>query len=228
MADQIYEDGPVDAPAKYTVPGSAVIIPIAVQALLNGSGASGDFVPTLIFRSQAGHVIARVPTETTVAAGGSAEVSWFPGVKRSPTSSSGGGTWHYCRVVCGPTTPGGSIAGGFGTTMSIASFATDDPTNYVQVDATHWSIPQVPQLVCGYVTPDGGAVTTLNADVYIVALSGGSVPVGVYGQNTLKMLVSWYSYGLTRAIELQNNWHAEAMGGGTRQFDLVVTYAAVY
>ena len=88
MADQIFADGPVDAPAKYEVPGSAQIVPIAVQALLNGSGASGDYVPTLIFRSQAGHVIARVPTSTTVTAGDDAEVSWFPGVKAGGGSPS--------------------------------------------------------------------------------------------------------------------------------------------
>ena len=85
MADQIFADGPIATPASYEVPGSAAIVPIAVQALLNGAGASGDYVPTLIFRSQAGHVIARVPTSTTVTAGDDAEVSWFPGVK------SGGG-----------------------------------------------------------------------------------------------------------------------------------------
>ena len=80
MADQIFADGPIATPASYEVPGSAAIVPIAVQALLNGSGASGDYVPTLIFRSQAGHVIARVPTSTTVTAGDDAEVSWFPHV----------------------------------------------------------------------------------------------------------------------------------------------------
>jgi hypothetical protein len=91
VAEQIYADGPIAAPAKYEVPGSSEIIPIAVQALLNGSGASGDFVPTLIFRSQAGHVIARVPTATTVAAGGSAEVSWFPsGIRGGATATAGG------------------------------------------------------------------------------------------------------------------------------------------
>lgn len=89
MADQIFADGPIDAPAKYVVPGSSEIVPLAVQALLDGTNASGDFLPTLIFRSQAGHVIARVPVSTTVAAGGSAEVSWFPGVKNAPAASSG-------------------------------------------------------------------------------------------------------------------------------------------
>lgn len=88
MADQIYAPGPLATPAKYVVPGSSEIVPLAVQAVLDGTNASGDFVPTLIFRSQAGHVIARVPTSTTVVAGGSAEVSWFPGVKAAaPTGT---------------------------------------------------------------------------------------------------------------------------------------------
>jgi len=87
VADQIFADGPIATPASYEVPGSAAIVPIAVQALLNGSGASGDYVPTLIFRSQAGHVIARVPTSTTVTAGDDAEVSWFPHVAAAAGAS---------------------------------------------------------------------------------------------------------------------------------------------
>jgi hypothetical protein len=90
VADQIYADGPIATPATYEVPGSAQIVPIAVQALLNGSGASGDFVPTLIFRSQAGHVIARVPTTTTVKAGSSAEVTWAPFLRGAGAAAAAG------------------------------------------------------------------------------------------------------------------------------------------
>jgi hypothetical protein len=80
VADQIYAPGPNPAPLKYNVPGSQQMIPRACQALFNGSGASGDYVPALIFRSQAGHVISRAILGSTVTAGDDAEVSWFPRV----------------------------------------------------------------------------------------------------------------------------------------------------
>ena len=59
MPDQIYAPGPEPTPLVYDVPGSQRMIPRICFALYNGSGASGDYVPTLVYRSQAGHVIGR-------------------------------------------------------------------------------------------------------------------------------------------------------------------------
>lgn len=137
MADQIYADGPITAPAKYKVPGSSVIVPIAVQAVLDGNNASGDFVPTLIFRSQAGHVIARVPTDTTVVAGGSAEVSWFPGVKHAasaapPPASSGLVVANLYQSGFGPTYPT-SLSDVYAFDTAYAS-PSSDTTDFTVLD----------------------------------------------------------------------------------------------
>lgn len=63
----------------YEVPGSAVITPYAVSVVFDGTSASGSFLPCLTFKTITGAVIARCPAPE-LAAGGSAEVSWFPHV----------------------------------------------------------------------------------------------------------------------------------------------------
>lgn len=63
----------------YEVPGSATIEPLAVSAVFDGTGAAGSFIPCLTFKTITGAIIARCPAPE-VAAGDTAEVSWFPGV----------------------------------------------------------------------------------------------------------------------------------------------------
>jgi hypothetical protein len=87
VPEQIFTPGPNLAPVIYEVPGTDEVTPLACQALYDGSGASGDFVPTLVFRSQAGHVISRVPTSTVVTAGDSAEVTWAPFLRSASSTA---------------------------------------------------------------------------------------------------------------------------------------------
>jgi hypothetical protein len=110
VAEQIYAPGPMATPAKYVVPGSSEIVPLAVQAVLDGTNASGDFVPALIFRLQAGHVIARVPTSQVVTAGDSAEVTWAPFLRSAaaspaPPASTGLPIATLYQSGFGPTLP---------------------------------------------------------------------------------------------------------------------------
>jgi hypothetical protein len=80
MPEPIFEPGPVDTPFVYTVSGTGGIVPRVCQAVYDGSGAAGDYIPAVVFRSQAGHVISRAILQSTVTAGDDAEVSWFPHV----------------------------------------------------------------------------------------------------------------------------------------------------
>ncbi len=74
------------APASYEVPNAAEIIPKAINATFDGTGASGSFVPTVEIISDGGVVIARVPCQTTVAAGDSAECTFAPFLRASSSS----------------------------------------------------------------------------------------------------------------------------------------------
>lgn len=65
-------------PQEYTVPDAAQIMPRAVTAIVDGTAAVSSFVPTVEIVAPGGKVVARSITSSTVAAGASAEVSWFP------------------------------------------------------------------------------------------------------------------------------------------------------
>lgn len=67
------------APKDYTLPQSQEILLKAVRAEFDGTGAATSFLPALQLVSDAGDVMfTAVLTSTSVAAGGSASVSWFP------------------------------------------------------------------------------------------------------------------------------------------------------
>jgi hypothetical protein len=76
---QILASGSAGAPEAYTVPPSQEIIVKAVSCTLDGTGASGVFYPMLSIIPPGGVGAIECPMLTSVAAGESAEVSWFPG-----------------------------------------------------------------------------------------------------------------------------------------------------
>jgi hypothetical protein len=76
----------VPAPAAYEVVAPNGITPLSIVATLDGTAAA-SFVPALSLYSQDGSLLARIPTDETVAAGGSATVSWFPRVRRKKAVS---------------------------------------------------------------------------------------------------------------------------------------------
>jgi hypothetical protein len=75
--EQILVAGTAAAPLTYTVPNAIEAALLCVNATIDGTGASGQFLPTVEIVSDGGVVVARCPCFTTIAAGGSAEVSWF-------------------------------------------------------------------------------------------------------------------------------------------------------
>ena len=91
------------APASYEVPNATEIIPKAINATFDGTGASGSFVPTVEIISDGGVVVARVPCQTTVAAGGSAECTFAPFLRADSSGSLAGqqqlGVYHSNTVT---------------------------------------------------------------------------------------------------------------------------------
>lgn len=91
MADRQFNVGGVQScPADWLLPSSLQIIPKTAYASYNGTSASGSFKPCLRVRSDSGHVAYEAVSDTIVAAGGSADVTWFPwwrGVTQVPGPS---------------------------------------------------------------------------------------------------------------------------------------------
>lgn len=72
--------GTAAAPASFTIPGNGQIRPKAIFATYDGTGAAASFLPVLKVISDGGKTVGIYPTGITMAAGGSADISWFPGV----------------------------------------------------------------------------------------------------------------------------------------------------
>jgi hypothetical protein len=84
--------GIAPAPAIFTVPGNGQIRPKSIFASFDGTGAGSAFFPTLKVISDAGKTVGIYSSDTSVAAGASADVSWFPklaSAASAPPSSSG-------------------------------------------------------------------------------------------------------------------------------------------
>lgn len=105
------------APTSKTVIGQTAILPKAVNATFDGTGAATPFAPCLVITGKEGFELARIPGPT-VAAGASAKVSWFPRVGGQAQASGGidfdkdneGG---YLSVVTHNTVPFSPFVGMF-------------------------------------------------------------------------------------------------------------------
>lgn len=84
---QVLVTGTAAAPASFTVPGNGQIQPKSVFATYDGTGAAGAFQPALKVISDGGEVVGIYPCDTSVQAGGTADVSWFPHVAAQKTAS---------------------------------------------------------------------------------------------------------------------------------------------
>ena len=84
----------VTAPKDYTIPGAQQIRPLSIRASFDGSGAAGAWLPAVQILDNNGNVLStHADPNVSVAAGGSADVTWFPGVKpQSAASATGAGT----------------------------------------------------------------------------------------------------------------------------------------
>lgn len=88
--------GTADVPLAYTVPTAGEAQPLCVSAKYDGAGAAGDYVPTLIIRSDGGIIMSEVPIGETVAAGDDARVTWAPFLRGASAGFPGltsGGAW---------------------------------------------------------------------------------------------------------------------------------------
>ncbi|HVE35374.1 MAG TPA: hypothetical protein VNC18_17545 [Gemmatimonadaceae bacterium] len=74
----IFTDNPGSFPASYRLPPGLEVVLSTVYARYDGSGASGDFVPTLDAVSQSGQLMARVAMGQTIPQGSSARTTWAP------------------------------------------------------------------------------------------------------------------------------------------------------
>jgi hypothetical protein len=87
MADISILDPSVSAaPKAYTVHGAQEIVLKSVTASYDGTGAAGPYVPAVQIIDPSGFVAGTYTLGVTLAAGGTADISWFPGLGGSGSS----------------------------------------------------------------------------------------------------------------------------------------------
>jgi len=94
---QVHPIGTEDAPADYVIPKSAELLLKSVHAKFDGSGAAGDFIPLVRIISDAGSTTDEIPQDVTVAAGGSADATWFPRVGAAAAAAPTGTVVAYAQ-----------------------------------------------------------------------------------------------------------------------------------
>lgn len=111
MADRQFNPlGQENAPAGWTLPANLQLLLKQVYASFDGTGAAGPFIPCLELISDSGHTVGDYPASVTVAAGASADTTWFPRVSggNTGTLSPDWGTYFVDSVLvsAGSQAPG--------------------------------------------------------------------------------------------------------------------------
>lgn len=182
---QILAPGTSAAPLDYTVPGLQEILVKACSASFNGAAAASSYVPTVQLVAPSGIIASSCPVNTTLAAGASADASWFPGISTTSTTPPVG----QVRLVYDFTVTGAAKASI--NSASDGAFAGAFPTdlNYLEVFLTGRTdhAPGAP-----FVVPDGVSFT-FNSDAganytrVAIASSVGGTPgqVQAVGQSSI-------------------------------------------
>lgn len=106
MADtQILAAGAAAAPLDYEVPNAQEILLKAVRATFDGTGAAGAFIPCIELISDGGVPLADAIGDQ-VAAGASADASFFPGAaKAAAAGASTQAAWFFAKRETAQTIP---------------------------------------------------------------------------------------------------------------------------
>jgi hypothetical protein len=161
---QIHPIGVKDAPADYVVPDSAELLLKGVYARFDGSGAAGSFKPLVRIISDAGSTVIEYVSDTTIAAGASADASWFPHVGGAAAAAASGSpvfarAWNDglsgdpFQTVNAGATNNASFAHAETTDSAVVSFRTVVHTNdtadlkatgtYIMYCGSHWDVTDV-------------------------------------------------------------------------------------
>lgn len=130
---QIHPTGTLAVPADYKVPDSAELLLKNAYAHFDGSGAAGSFLPLLRIVSDAGSTVIEAVADTTVAAGASADASWFPRVAAAAAATGFAAGW-VTLLDGNITVPTGATYTQYDFTP--ASMYTNDSTTFT-VDSTN-------------------------------------------------------------------------------------------
>lgn len=118
-------DGPVPVPMDYVVPAVGELLPITVRATIDGSSASVAFYAALEIIAPSGRTMS-ISISESIAAGGSADVTWFPGALiREVTEGLPVLESFFLDAKTGTVTAGTVFASGTNYLVSVQGTVTD-------------------------------------------------------------------------------------------------------
>lgn len=113
MADTQYKPlGTESTPADWVVPGALDLLLKSIYAEYDGTSAGSSYVPTVELLDDAGRTVGAWPYSSSVAAGASADVTWFPGVVAAAATAT------VTPVASGNTTTVQTVAAGGNLTIA--------------------------------------------------------------------------------------------------------------
>lgn len=175
MADvSIVAAATANVPRDYLIPGAQEILPKSVSAQMDGSAAASAWFPCLQVLDPSGRVMFSAVSSTAMAAGASADVSWFPRVTSAPGGSSQ--TLIGARIQAGSTqsvpdsTPTDLVYQSvYFDTDGMANLASDSRKLTVNTSGIYLVIAQT---LWAY----DGAGRRVNEVIQNALASGGSIP----------------------------------------------------
>lgn len=157
----IFTDQPGALPASYRVPPSLEIVAASVFARFDGTGASGDFVPTLDILSQSGQLMARVAVSQTLSAGDLARVTWAPFLRMQQASTPPPPSGSVIEL--GADTEVTTTSGAGLTQIVLTGFGGPNSGAYFDVDGSG-QMRILDKGVYGFHMSAGGMVLPANVD----------------------------------------------------------------
>lgn len=129
------------APKAYKVPGAQEILPKSVTATFDCSSAAATVMPALQLIAPSGQLMGTYcNTSITIAAGGSADVSWFPGLGGLGSGGAGGDIKSVPLLFGAPDS-----ANGYVYLVNTANVRLLVPAFTTGVNSQWWGVLDVPQ-----------------------------------------------------------------------------------
>jgi hypothetical protein len=205
--EQILVTGTSSVPLTYTVPNAIEAALLCVNATIDGTNASGAFLGVVEIISDGGVVVARCPCFTTLAVGGTAEISWFR--MRNQTSATQAATTAYANLLY-------SLGG------LVLYWKLDDAIGATQIADSSGSNPGT---VYDTVTFQQPKLADVTAALFGAGMAGSKGHLSGIQDNQLMSIVVWVK---TTAVAAQNaiSW-ADTSSPGGRWFHLFTTNTGV-
>lgn len=180
MADRQYVApfGNHAAPADWTLAFGYDIPPKLAYAKYDGSGAAGPYKPCLRLISDSGHVACEAVADVVLAAGASADCSWFPGAEVEDEQAQTVAGVILEQLSCHSTQSGG---------VTSASVLQSGVQYLITVQGTYslWNLALgtgTPNANAMFPTSDGNARAStqvgLDAECAFAVLTGGGITLG--------------------------------------------------